>query len=62
VCDHGERRVQRCEARLGGDGFATPDLLRAEQDLPLQVRQLDAVMVHEADGADARCGEIQRGR
>lgn len=31
-------------------------------DLPVQVRDLDRVAVHEADGADTRAGEVRSGR
>ncbi len=59
--DHAQRRVQRAEPRLRGNGLAAADLVGAEQDLPLQVGQLDAVVIDEADGAHAGRGQVQRG-
>ena len=32
------------------------------EDLPLEVGQVDDVPVHQADGADAGCGQIETGR
>ena len=40
--------------------LGAPDARAVEQDLPLQVRFVDAVPVDDAERAHARCREVQR--
>ncbi len=51
-------RVQPLDEARRRNRLARADILRAEDDLPLQVRQRDMVVVDDADGADAGGGEI----
>ena len=47
---------------LGGCAFhlGTPHILRKVAYLPLEVGDVDDVEINNADGADTRCGQIER--
>ena len=62
VGDDVDGRVQRREARAGGAGLGLADLRGLEQHLALQVGDVDAVAVEQAERADAGRGEVECGR
>ena len=45
---------RRCE-------LGAPDVAGAVQELAVQVGDVDAIEVDDAQRADARCGEVERG-
>src|ERR1700742_2481543 len=52
--------IEIAEARGGAVELRPSDVVRAVEDLPVQIRGLDFVEVDEADPADAGGGEIER--
>ena len=48
-------------ARAGLD-LGLADVRGGVEHLPLQIRDVDGVAVHEPDGADAGRGQVERGR
>ncbi len=62
VLDHVHVLVQALEHDLGGVHLELADGGLRVDDLALQVRLVDDVEVHEADGADAGGGEVERER
>jgi hypothetical protein len=52
--------IQRGQRRLRRVDFCFADRIRAEEDLPLQVGEVDLVRVGEGQLADAAGGEIER--
>ncbi|MBV6491081.1 MAG: hypothetical protein CNCCGFBP_01613 [Fimbriimonadaceae bacterium] len=53
--------VDRGDLGLGRFEFGSSHIRFAMNHLPLQVREINDVEIHDAEAADPRCGEIQRG-
>jgi hypothetical protein len=53
--------VEQRERLLGRVDLAVADAVDVVEDLALQVRRVDLVHVDDADRADARGGEVERG-
>jgi hypothetical protein len=51
-------RVDRGEPVARGVGLRAPDVVRLVEELPVQVRRVDAVVVDDADVPDAGGGEV----
>jgi hypothetical protein len=62
VLDDLHVRVDLEDRRLGRVDLVRADVRGAVDDLPLQVRRVDDVVVDQADGADAGRGEVERQR
>ena len=62
VLDDLDVRVERGDRRLGRVDLRRADRLRRVDDLALQVGEVDLVVVDDAERADARGGEVERGR
>ena len=54
--------VDRLDRDLGGVDLGLADAVDRVQDLALEVRDVDDVGVDDPEGADARCGQVDRGR
>ena len=59
---HAERGVLRQQALAGHLQLRPPDVAAAVEHLALEVREIDHVGVDEAEGPDARRGQVQRRR
>ena len=62
VRDDVDLRVKRAQTRARGCGLAGADVGGVEQQLALQVGQVDAVVIDDAQRADAGRGQVQAGR
>ena len=59
---HGDVGIEPADHRRGAVDFRQADIRRGMDDLPLQVRQRDHVVVDDAERADAGGGEIKEHR
>ena len=62
VGDHLDVGIERGQSRLAGHGLAAADIGAGEQQLALEVRQIDAVVIEEPQGADAGGRQVQARR
>ena len=62
MLDHLDVGVERLDRLAGGAGLRTADRGGLVDDLALEVRGVDHVVVDEADRADAGRREVERGR
>ena len=59
--DHLDPVVDPRQAVPAGDDLGAAHVLHPVQDLPLEVGQVDHVVVHESERADAGGGEVDAG-
>lgn len=52
------QRVQRLQTLCRGLDLERSDVISAIENLPLQIAEIDAVIVHDSDTSDSRCSEL----